>query len=333
MTPVPRLSVIVPLYNCAPVIERTIASLKAQTLRDFECLLVDDCGPEREGIAKAKALTADDPRFRFIHYEKNLGLGGARNTGVAHATGEWIAFMDQDDLYYPDAFAQMLSATRFPGVDVVEGCTCREPVDAPLPEPTQEAEVDEAAVECLAGEDLAARVANMYLAESDGMHLWNRLYRRAWWGEKRLDTQILGCDDAIFCAEHLWKATCFCKLKTCKTYRFSITPGSQSSTLTPRWTGLMCASFCAVWKAYAEGLLKAYPQFTETVRKQLRWVLVRWIINKCYHTRRTYDRAGRRAIAAAIRSVVQTLSLDLPLKARWRLWLLAPGVTTGEPRP
>lgn len=72
----PAISVIVPLYNCKPVIAGAIASLRAQTFRDFECLLIDDCSPDREGILLCERLIAGDPRFRLLHNPKNLGLGG-----------------------------------------------------------------------------------------------------------------------------------------------------------------------------------------------------------------------------------------------------------------
>lgn len=320
----PKISVILPLYNCAPVIARAVASLRAQTLKDFECLLVDDCGPDREGIARAETLTRGDPRFRLIRNPRNLGLGGARNTGVAHATGEWLAFMDQDDLYYPDALRLLEAEGQRFGADVVEGRTLREPVDAPLPTTIVPPSSSNGTPIALEGKALAARVARMYLAERDGMHLWNRLYRRAWWGDRCLDSDIPGCDDALFCAEHLWQANRLVLVDGGPTYRFSVTPGSQSANLTPRWMGLMCRSFVAVWHRYTKGLLQAHPDLGGEVLTQLRWVLAHWIVDKCFHHRRDYDAEGRRAIADAVRAAADDIGLTLPLKARWRLWRLSP---------
>jgi len=315
----PAISVIVPLYNCKPVIAGAIASLRAQTFRDFECLLVDDCSPDREGILLCERLIAGDPRFRLLHNAKNLDLGGARNTGVENARGDWLAFMDQDDRYFPDAFRLMIAAGEDYEADVVEGVTLREPVDAPLPQAT--AQETSPRVETVSEKALAERVAGMYLVAQDGAHLWNRLYRRNWWGDKRLDITPKGCDDAIFCAKYVWTARRLVRLSIHPTYRFSITPGSQSSLLSVRWISIMCQSFVSVWKSYSEGLLRVYPELEPIIRFQLRWVIAHWLVDKCWHQRATYLREERMEIAREIRLALHAIGLTLPVKESLRLWL------------
>ncbi len=312
----PKISVIVPLYNCEPWIERVGHSLAEQTEGDFECLLIDDAGPNREGIAKAETLVRRDRRFRLLRHVRNLGMGAARNTGIDNATGEWLAFLDQDDLYFPEAFQSLLEAAQRTGADVVEGLVERADGAAPLPEVSLRTKKEPLTI--FEGENLARHVATLYLPSQGGVNLWNRLYRRSWWGDKRLDPSIPGTDDAVFCAQHLWRANSLVRIPA-YVYRFSITPGSQSSTLSLRWTRLMCQSFEAVWNAYKDGLLRTYPELSESAKAALQWVLVRWIIYKCWHRRSDYSPEERRQIAEAIRHAKQTIDIRLPLKAALRL--------------
>jgi hypothetical protein len=94
----PRVSVVVPLYNKEPYVRRALESIAAQTFADFEAIIVDDgstdTGPE---IVAAYA----DPRFRLL-CQPNAGPGAARNRGIEEATGDFIAFLDADDEWLPD---------------------------------------------------------------------------------------------------------------------------------------------------------------------------------------------------------------------------------------
>lgn len=96
----PKISVIIPFYNVEKYIERCIQSVKNQTWSDFECLLIDDESPDNS-YQIALDCIHEDPRFSIIR-QKNKGLGGARNTGIEHAKGEYIAFLDSDDWWELD---------------------------------------------------------------------------------------------------------------------------------------------------------------------------------------------------------------------------------------
>ena len=90
-----RVSVVIPLYQTERYIQLALNSVLAQTFRDFEVIVVDD-GSRDEGPAIARACS--DPRVRVVTQE-NRGLAGARNTGIRHARGEFIALIDADDLW------------------------------------------------------------------------------------------------------------------------------------------------------------------------------------------------------------------------------------------
>ncbi len=97
----PKVSVILPVYNVEQFITETIKSVLSQTYRDFELLVVDDESPD-QSIALVEAFS--DSRIKIIH-QKNRGLAGARNTGIRHARGEYLAFLDSDDLWLPTKLA------------------------------------------------------------------------------------------------------------------------------------------------------------------------------------------------------------------------------------
>jgi len=97
----PKVSVILPVYNVECYIQQTVQSVLEQTFPDFELLIIDDGSPDRS-IELCRAM--QDDRIHIIT-QANRGLAGARNTGIRHAAGEYLAFLDSDDLWVPTKLA------------------------------------------------------------------------------------------------------------------------------------------------------------------------------------------------------------------------------------
>lgn len=113
----PAISVIIPVYKVEPYLDACVASVAAQTFSDLEILLVDDGSPD--GCpALCDAWAQKDPRVRVIHRE-NGGLSAARNTGIDAATGQFLAFVDSDDLLEPDTLRRAYEAQRQHDADLV----------------------------------------------------------------------------------------------------------------------------------------------------------------------------------------------------------------------
>ena len=91
----PKVSVIVPVYNAEKYLQECVDSILRQTLADLELILVDD-GSTDTSPALCDRYAEQDLRVRVIH-QANAGSSAARNRGIEVATGEWIAFVDSDD--------------------------------------------------------------------------------------------------------------------------------------------------------------------------------------------------------------------------------------------
>lgn len=99
-----KVSVIIPAYNQGHYLAAATQSVLNQTYSDVEVLIVDD-GSTDETAQVAQQFT--DPRVRYI-YQENRGLSGARNTGIRHATGDFVTYLDSDDLFLPEKLTILL---------------------------------------------------------------------------------------------------------------------------------------------------------------------------------------------------------------------------------
>ena len=102
----PKISVIIPVYNVEKYIEECLESIVNQTFTDTEIICVDDCGTDAS-MSVVERYAQQDGRIKILHHEKNKGLGAARNTGMDEANGEYIFFLDSDDYALPDTLKNL----------------------------------------------------------------------------------------------------------------------------------------------------------------------------------------------------------------------------------
>lgn len=105
----PLVSVIIPCYNRAHEIAAAIRCVQGQTFEDWELIVVDD--GSADNIADAVAAFGDDTRIRLVRHPVNRGEPAARNTGIAAASGRFIAFLDSDDEWLPEKLECQVAAT------------------------------------------------------------------------------------------------------------------------------------------------------------------------------------------------------------------------------
>jgi CDP-glycerol glycerophosphotransferase len=171
----PRISVVVAFFNNADDLADCLDSIAAQSLADLEVIMVDDGSTDRSAeIARAKA--AADPRFRLIQPEHG-GPGGARNRGVEQARGEFLAFVDGDDLLPANAYELLLHALERSGSDFVSGAVWRVGPKGLNP----------SALHTLA---LKGRQAGTHVTRTPRLlydvSVWNKLFRRSFWDSRQL---------------------------------------------------------------------------------------------------------------------------------------------------
>jgi hypothetical protein len=147
MPEIPRVSVVMPVHNGAPYLERAVESILAQTLEDFEFVIVDDGSTDSTAEVLRHYESADD-RVR-VHHQEKAGLVASLNRGCGQARAAYIARMDADDVAFPDRLARQVEfLDRHPNVAVVGSAVVR--IDAAGREikrnvcPTSHAEIVEA---------------------------------------------------------------------------------------------------------------------------------------------------------------------------------------------
>ena len=119
----PTVSVIIPTYNCARLIGRSIKSVLNQTYRDFELIIVDDSSTDNTDKI-VKKFQEQDKRVKYIRHDKNKGGSAARNTGIKLARGEFIAFLDSDDEWLPKKLEKQIKAMKDLPFDIWGGIYC-----------------------------------------------------------------------------------------------------------------------------------------------------------------------------------------------------------------
>lgn len=115
-----KISIIVPMYNVVQYIEKCISSVYDQGFKqeDFELVLIDDESPDNS-LELASELTKDKSNVKIIS-QKNKGLGGARNTGILNATGEYLLFLDSDDWLLPNVLNELYEIAAKDNLDLLE---------------------------------------------------------------------------------------------------------------------------------------------------------------------------------------------------------------------
>lgn len=117
---IPKVSVVIPVWNPGPGISRCIESLRKQTLIDIEMIFVDDCGTD-DSMDKVRAAAKEDSRICIIENEKNIGAGPSRNKGIDAARGEYLSFVDADDYIALDFLELLYEEACQQSFDIVKG--------------------------------------------------------------------------------------------------------------------------------------------------------------------------------------------------------------------
>ena len=112
-----KISVIIPIYNAEKYLKETLNSIRFQTYENLEIVCVLDC-PTDNSAKIIKEIAAEDNRLKLVERSQNRGLPAARNSGIENVSGEYIHFIDADDLLSPDFYDTMINAAEKNDADV-----------------------------------------------------------------------------------------------------------------------------------------------------------------------------------------------------------------------
>jgi len=182
-----KVSVIMPVYNAAATLARSLDSLKAQSFKDYELVVVDDCSSDGSGDIIKTFAEENAIHLKLIRQEGNRGVAAARNKALDAAEGKYVAWLDADDEWTPDALQEMVGAAEAGSWDIagcewhlVKSSTSRYMVQADLRTPEE------------ALKNLMAGVMRW--------NLWLFLIRREFIGDVRFeDGMNMGEDMAFMC--------------------------------------------------------------------------------------------------------------------------------------
>lgn len=180
----PLISIIIPAYNVEDCVCRCLESIAAQTYPFFECLIIDDGSTDFSRIV-CEAFCQKDSRFRVLH-QSNMGLGPARNTGLDHAHGDYIWFVDADDTASPEMLEtlyELISSGQYDWAMVGFVRLDEQGLSLPL----NKYRLEEQSTIILSGNDSVER---LWTDKQEGLTytvVWNKLYTRHIIGNLRFE--------------------------------------------------------------------------------------------------------------------------------------------------
>lgn len=201
----PEISVIVPMYNAISYVQEAMDSVLHQIFQDFEIIIVDDASTDGS-YELCHRLYGVNEKIRLYRHEHNKTVGGARNTGLEQARGKYIAFLDSDDLYMPEALDVMHTAAEEYNAEVVHSPGCL------IPQGNQEQvkttdefrtiifdDMPKSEEPVLIPEDKAYRVEKWAKRKLYGT-IWNKLFRKDFLDRHgiRFEENLVPGQDAIF---------------------------------------------------------------------------------------------------------------------------------------
>lgn len=192
----PVVSIIVPVYNVAPLLPACLASIRAQSWPKLEVFLIND-GSKDDSLALCQAAQRADPRFHVID-QPNSGVSAARNAGLERASGKYLQFVDGDDYLHPDATRTLVHAAESSGADLVVAHFWR--VVGENMAPRGHIRQEKVLTRQEYAQEMMKAPANYYYGV-----LWNKLYRRTILQQNRLrfDTALCWCEDFLFNLEYI----------------------------------------------------------------------------------------------------------------------------------
>ena len=244
-----RLSIIIPVYNAEEYLDRCLVSIMEQSFTSYEVILVDDGSTDSSPLI-CDRYSSTDPRFRTIH-KKNGGVSSARNAGLDLAKGEFVMFVDSDDMLLPDAVERMLEGVL--DEDLVLGGYTAFIGGVPNKEVLPfRSKVYGAAEMHTFFEDNIRKNCEMLDAP------WAKMFRRKTIGDLRFCTELHYAEDKLFVFGFFARCS---SARTCQApvYGYYIRPGSLGSDIKSDFHLMQLRRFIPKYAEELGKLTEKYP--------------------------------------------------------------------------
>ena len=241
----PKISVIVPVYNVEKYLHRCVDSILSQTFTDFEVLLIDDGSKDKSGVI-CDEYAQKDKRVRVFH-KQNGGVSSARNVGLDNALGEWIYFVDSDDMVLPDALDTFDSLTKSNSDLVMAGFCTSEEDDIVRERPKIIRQCELTVVEAL--KEMYAPFDFCYQG-----YLWCKLFKKCVIQQNhlRFDENISFNEDRLFIVKYLCCSKLRISYTTKAVYNYIQRMNSAMSTLQKGYNKKFATDFDAYVLMYQQ---------------------------------------------------------------------------------
>lgn len=265
-----KLSIIIPIYNTEAYLPRCIDSILSQSFTDYELLLIDDGSIDNSGSICDKYAQQDN-RIKVFH-KKNGGLCSARNTGLDHAQGEWIYFVDSDDELMPEGLRTLADCIS-DDVDVVMGGYEQYDLDGNLIQTEQKH-----SIQTLSRRDsLLVLFPEHTIIYSYLGYVWNRLFRKRIIQDHslRFDDTVGTKEDTLFVTQYLCKSNGKTRFTTTPIYKYIAHENSTMHSLLFRYNPKYTDSFNAVVKMH--NAIRQLPETDRRLSKASKFAIVQRI--------------------------------------------------------
>lgn len=249
----PTVSIILPNRNYGRFISDAINSIKAQTLTDWECIIIDDASTD-DSVDIIKGLISGDDRFKLAVNPESVGISATRNVGLDMASGEYIAFLDSDDCYTEYFLEMLVTLARNTNIGIVGALSKTVDVDFHFRPSGAKWNITDYKVYDNPRDMLLIPAANRKF-----VWIWRRIYKRELLKDVRFhDEMKVNGDDIIFMADLMWRVPQFIELDVEGVYHRS--HGSSVSSVQQMFNIERVKIFPILFKYMREELLDKYDK-------------------------------------------------------------------------
>lgn len=200
-----KVSIIIPVYNAERYIETCLWSVDQQTYRDFEVILVDDGSRDNSKLICESFCQKDPKRYKY-YWQENSGVSAARNLGISMSTGEWIMFVDADDMISEFTIKELLKSLDGGKSDIVIGGYTRDLCGFSVSDTTTQYSSGSLNKLLLNSPNYKRLYSELGILFDDIvlMAVWGKLYRKSIINKNKLkfNTDLKVCEDVVFNYEY-----------------------------------------------------------------------------------------------------------------------------------